>query len=43
MMMWEKKCRDSDVLYKVVAAVDGGGGGVCKNSKKQKANAIRQV
>ena len=42
MMMWEKKCRDSDVLYKVVAAVDGGGG-VCKNSKKQKANAIRQV
>ena len=40
-MMWEKKCRDSDVLYKVVAAVDGGG--VCKNSKKQKANAIRQV
>ena len=42
MMMWEKKCRDSDVLYKVVA-VDGGGGGVCKNSKKQKANEIRQV
>ena len=40
-MMWEKKRRDSDVLYKVVAAVDGGG--VCKNSKKQKANAIRQV